>query len=509
VIIGGGNSYYRDDIAQAEAVGGKSIHHGDVGMSKGVWGLERGYCLMIGGEDEVVERRQPIFEAIAPGVERAERTAGRTGEPSKAERGYLHCGPNGAGHFVKMVHNGIEYGAMAAYAEDLNILKNANAGAAKREADAETPPLETPQFYRYDLGVASVAEVWRRGSVIASWLLDLTAARWPHPRPWRSFPGGCPTLGKAAGRRSPRSEGACRRPSWRPHCSPGSAHETSTSPQTRCYPPCARASGTRREASGMNAAGPVAARVAGAPHASAVLAGRLRSQDSPSNRSPSMAPKRLAILFDIDGTLIITGGAGAASWRMAFDELYGIPADIGQYTDTGMTDPDVGRQTFVAVLHRQPSRAEFARLLERRLHYLYQTVADSGSYRVLDGVGELLPQFLGDGYLLGIVTGDLEAAARIKLHRARLNRFFSFGGYGSDATDRGELTRIAFGRAALVYGAEVSPRQCLIAGDTPMTPRGRTGIACVGVASHNFNAEQLRAGGADVVIASLKEGLPL
>ncbi len=224
-----------------------------------------------------------------------------------------------------------------------------------------------------------------------------------------------------------------------------------------------------------------------------------------------MAPKYIAILFDIDGTLIITGGAGAASWRMAFDELYGIPADIGQFTDTGMTDPDVGRQTFVAVLHRQPSRTEFAKLLERRLHYLYQTVADSPGYRVLDGVEDLLPALLDKGYLLGIVTGNLEASAHIKLHRARLNRYFSFGGYGSDSTDRGELTRIALHRAALVSGEPVGPAQCLVVGDTPHDAEGAhaAGIACVGVASHNFSAEQLKAGGADYVIASLKEGLPL
>ncbi|MGI8491733.1 MAG: phosphogluconate dehydrogenase (NAD(+)-dependent, decarboxylating) [Acidimicrobiales bacterium] len=176
VIIDGGNSYYRDDIARAEAVRGKGIHHLDVGTSGGVWGLERGYSLMIGGEDDVVGRLQPIFEAIAPGVTAAERTPGRSGEPIQAEHGYLHCGPNGAGHFVKMVHNRIEYGAMAAYAEGLNILKNANAGNAKREADAETAPMENPEFYRYDLDLAAVTEVWRRGSVIASWLLDLTAA---------------------------------------------------------------------------------------------------------------------------------------------------------------------------------------------------------------------------------------------------------------------------------------------------------------------------------------------
>ncbi|MGI8751437.1 MAG: HAD family hydrolase [Acidimicrobiales bacterium] len=224
-----------------------------------------------------------------------------------------------------------------------------------------------------------------------------------------------------------------------------------------------------------------------------------------------MAPTRLAILFDIDGTLIATGGAGAASWRMAFDELYDIPADIGQFTDNGMTDPDVGRQTFVAVLGRQPSSAEFAKLLERRLHYLYQTVADSPGYRVLDGVAELLPELLDGGYLLGIVTGNLEAAAHIKLHRAKLNRFFSFGGYGSDATDRGELTRIALARATLVYGEAISPGQCLVVGDTPHDAEGAhaAGIACVGVASHNFDADQLRAGGADYVIGSLKEGLPL
>ena len=153
--------------------------------------------------------------------------------------------------------------------------------------------------------------------------------------------------------------------------------------------------------------------------------------------NPTEAPKYLAILFDIDGTLIATGGAGASSWWMAFNELYGVSADIGQFTDNGMTDPDVGRRTFVAVLHRQPSRVEFASLLERRLHYLYQTVAESTGYSVLDGVEELLARLLEQGYLLGIVTGNLEAAAHIKLHRAKLNRFFSFGGYGSDAVERG------------------------------------------------------------------------
>jgi 6-phosphogluconate dehydrogenase len=175
-IIDGGNSYYRDDIARARALSAKGIHYVDVGTSGGVWGLERGYSLMIGGEPAVVERLGPLFATIAPGVDAAPRTPGRSGEPSSEEHGYLHCGPNGAGHFVKMVHNGIEYGAMAAYAEGLNILKHANAGAVTREADAETAPLERPEDYPYELDLTAVTEVWRRGSVIASWLLDLTAA---------------------------------------------------------------------------------------------------------------------------------------------------------------------------------------------------------------------------------------------------------------------------------------------------------------------------------------------
>jgi len=175
IIIDGGNSYYRDDIDRAEVLSEKGIHYVDVGTSGGVWGLERGYCLMIGGEDDVVERLDPIFATIAPGVGTAERTPGATGDPSTAEEGYLHCGPNGAGHFVKMVHNGIEYGLMAAYAEGLNILDHANAGAVERDQDAETTPLRDPKYYRFDIDTAAVAEVWRRGSVVASWLLDLTA----------------------------------------------------------------------------------------------------------------------------------------------------------------------------------------------------------------------------------------------------------------------------------------------------------------------------------------------
>jgi phosphoglycolate phosphatase len=224
-----------------------------------------------------------------------------------------------------------------------------------------------------------------------------------------------------------------------------------------------------------------------------------------------MSDDRFAILFDIDGTLIITGGAGAASWRLAFDELYGIPAEIGKFTDTGMTDPEVGRQTFEAVMHREPRRKEFTRLLERRLHYLHQTVEESDGYRVLAGVEDLLPRLAADGYLLGLVTGNLEAAAHIKLHRARLNRYFSFGGYGSDSIDRGEVNRIALKRASLVYGEPVAPEQAIVVGDTPHDVEGAhaAGIACVGVGSHHFNAEQLREAGADYAISSLEEPLPL
>jgi len=224
-----------------------------------------------------------------------------------------------------------------------------------------------------------------------------------------------------------------------------------------------------------------------------------------------MAERRIAILFDIDGTLLITGGAGATSWRLAFDELYGTPADIGKFTDAGMTDPDVGRRTFQAVLHREPERKEFARLLERRLYYLHQTVAESADYRVLPGVSELLPRLLDEGYMLGLVTGNVEAAAHIKLHRAGLNRFFSFGGYGSDSLDRGELTRIALKRASLVYGESLTPAQAIAVGDTPHDVKGAhaAGIACVGVGSHHFNVEQLRDAGADYAVASLEAGLPL
>jgi 6-phosphogluconate dehydrogenase len=175
-IIDGGNSYYRDDIRRAKALAQKEIHHVDCGTSGGVWGLDRGYCLMIGGESEAVDRLGPIFATIAPGVDSAARTPGRSGEPDSAEQGYLHCGANGAGHFVKMVHNGIEYGMMASLAEGLNILHNADAGTRAIESDAETAPMEEPEYYQYDIDTTAVAEVWRRGSVVGSWLLDLTAA---------------------------------------------------------------------------------------------------------------------------------------------------------------------------------------------------------------------------------------------------------------------------------------------------------------------------------------------
>ena len=174
-VIDGGNSYYRDDIRRSARLAEHKIDYVDTGTSGGVWGIDRGYCLMIGGPDAAVERLDPIFASLAPGVESAPRTPGRDGDPTPSEQGYLHCGPSGAGHFVKMVHNGIEYGIMAAYAEGLNVLRNADVGKRQQEVDAETAPLEHPEYYRYDIDIPEVAEVWRRGSVIGSWLLDLTA----------------------------------------------------------------------------------------------------------------------------------------------------------------------------------------------------------------------------------------------------------------------------------------------------------------------------------------------
>ena len=197
VVIDGGNSYYHDDIRRAAELKPKGIHYVDVGTSGGVWGSDRGYCLMIGGEDAIVARCEPIFAALAPGIEEAARTPGREKRGGTAEHGYLHCGPNGAGHFVKMVHNGIEYGMMASYAEGLNILRHANAGKGKASADAETPPLRDPEHYQYDLDLTDITEVWRRGSVIASWLLDLAATSLLDS----------PDLNKFAGRVSDSGEG--------------------------------------------------------------------------------------------------------------------------------------------------------------------------------------------------------------------------------------------------------------------------------------------------------------
>jgi 6-phosphogluconate dehydrogenase len=175
IIIDGGNSYYIDDIRRAKELSAKGIHYVDVGTSGGVWGLERGYCQMIGGENDIVKHLDPIFKTLAPGRGNIDRTPGREKAGGTAEEGYLHCGPSGGGHFVKMVHNGIEYGMMAAYAEGLNILKHANVGKLSHETDAETTPLRYPEHYQYDFNLADVTEVWRRGSVVASWLLDLTA----------------------------------------------------------------------------------------------------------------------------------------------------------------------------------------------------------------------------------------------------------------------------------------------------------------------------------------------
>ena len=197
ILIDGGNSHYIDDIRRAKALTSSGIHYVDAGTSGGVWGLERGYCLMIGGEKEVVKHLDAIFATLAPGLGTAPRTPGREGRSSTAEAGYLHCGPSGAGHFVKMVHNGIEYGLMAAYAEGLNILKNANVGAHPREDDAETSPLEFPDHYKYEVNIADVAELWRRGSVIGSWLLDLTA----------QVLARSPSLGEFSGRVSDSGEG--------------------------------------------------------------------------------------------------------------------------------------------------------------------------------------------------------------------------------------------------------------------------------------------------------------
>jgi phosphoglycolate phosphatase-like HAD superfamily hydrolase len=218
----------------------------------------------------------------------------------------------------------------------------------------------------------------------------------------------------------------------------------------------------------------------------------------------------IAILFDIDGTLITTGGAGAVAWRLAFDELYGIPADIGMFSDAGMTDPEVGRKTFGAVIGHEPEPRELARVMAMRLKYLPQAVAESRGYRVLDGVEELLPRLVDEGYLLGLTTGGTDSAAHIKLARANLARWFTFGGYGSDSTDRTELTRKAIERAGMLLGMDLDPQQALVVGDTPLdiTAAQGAGAIGVGVASGHFNAEQLHQAGADYVLESLHEALP-
>jgi 6-phosphogluconate dehydrogenase len=197
ILIDGGNSYYIDDIRRAKELASKRLHYVDVGTSGGVWGLERGYCMMIGGENDVVQRLDPIFSTLAPGTGDISRTPGRENLDGTSEQGYLHCGPNGAGHFVKMVHNGIEYGIMAAYAEGLSVLRSANVGKREGKIDAETTPLRDPEHYQYELDLKNIAEVWRRGSVIASWLLDLTASALVQD----------PALSKFAGRVSDSGEG--------------------------------------------------------------------------------------------------------------------------------------------------------------------------------------------------------------------------------------------------------------------------------------------------------------
>jgi phosphoglycolate phosphatase len=218
----------------------------------------------------------------------------------------------------------------------------------------------------------------------------------------------------------------------------------------------------------------------------------------------------LAILFDIDGTLITTGGAGAVSWRLAFEELYGIPADIGMFSDAGMTDPEVGRRTFEAVLGHDPSPRELARVMAARLKHLPQAVADSKGYQVLEGVEELLPQLADDGYLLGLTTGGTDSAAHIKLCRGNLARWFTFGGYGSDSTNRTALTEKAIERGGMLLGMELDPERVLVVGDTPLDVAAAhgAGAVAVAVASGHFTAEQLEASGADFVLETLREPLP-
>ena len=228
-------------------------------------------------------------------------------------------------------------------------------------------------------------------------------------------------------------------------------------------------------------------------------------------KAPVRESNVIAVLFDVDGTLISSGGAGAASWRLAFDDLYGIPADIGKYTDAGMTEPEVARLTFKKVIGHEPNRQELARVMAKRLHYLPQTVAESKDFRVLPGVVQTLDRLGADDYLLGITTGGMEAAAHIKLARAKLSHYFCFGGYGSDSSDRTELTRKALERAGTLLGERVDPKEAVVVGDTPhdIEAAHDAGALAVGVATGHFNKEELRDAGADHVLGSLEEELPL
>jgi phosphoglycolate phosphatase len=217
------------------------------------------------------------------------------------------------------------------------------------------------------------------------------------------------------------------------------------------------------------------------------------------------------VLFDIDGTLLSSGGAGAASWRLAFDDLYGIPADIGKFTDAGMTEPEVARLTFEKVIGREPGRRELARLMSRRLHYLSQAVAESKHFKVLPGATETLDRLSEESYLLGITTGGVEAAAHIKLSRAKLSHYFCFGGYGSDSADRTALTRKALERASNLIGERLDPEEALVVGDTPHDVDAAHGVGsfAAAVATGHFTTDELRAAGADYVLGSLEEQLPL
>jgi 6-phosphogluconate dehydrogenase (decarboxylating)/phosphoglycolate phosphatase-like HAD superfamily hydrolase len=447
-----------------------------------------------GGENETVGYLDPIFRTLAPGVAAAPRTNEDAGTPSTAEHGYLHCGAAGAGHFVKMVHNGIEYGIMAAYAEGLNVLHKANVGKEEQEFSAEQTPLPERDYYRYDIDVAQVAEVRRRGSVVASWLLDLTAAALKKS----------PTLEEFGGRVSDSGEGrwtivatideGVPVPVLSASLSSASVRVAKRTLPISSFPRCGSSSAGTRSSKDAEM-GSVAASFS--THAAPPPRGRTMEQP-------------LAILFDIDGTLITTGGAGTVAWRLAFEDLYGIPADIGKYTDAGMTDPEVGRLTFRRVIGRDPSPEEMAALITKRTSRLPQAVAESKGYKVLDGVPEALERLSRAGVLLGLTTGGVEAAARIKLARADLNRYFCFGGYGSDSSDRAELTRKAIERAGTILGGPVDPQRVLVVGDTPLDIEAAraAGALGVGVASGQFDEKALRAAGADYVLGSLREQLP-